>query len=169
MQDDDTALLATLLQHEEQLQFTAFGNDMALELGMRLVQAARDLGKAVAVDIRRNGQQLFQHAMDGTTPDNAHWVQRKNAVVQRYGHSSFYIGTYHRSHGTTFEAHTGLDPLQYAAHGGAFPLILKGTGVVGTVTVSGLPQAEDHELVTSVLRAYLADKHQADKHQADKR
>jgi uncharacterized protein (UPF0303 family) len=156
MQDDETALLATLLQHEEQLQFTAFGNDTALELGTRLVQAARQLGKAVAVDIRRNGQQLFQHAMEGTAPDNAQWVRRKNAVVQRYGHSSFYIGTYYRSRGTTFEAHTGLDPMHYAAHGGAFPLILRGTGVVGTITVSGLPQAEDHELVTSVLRDFLA-------------
>lgn len=158
MHNDDASLPATLLQHEEQLQFTAFDNDAALELGRRLIQAARDLGKAVAVDIRRNGQQLFQHAMQGTTPDNAEWIRRKNAVVERYGHSSFYVGAHYRSRGTTFEAHTGLDPAQYAAHGGAFPLILKGTGVIGTVTVSGLPQAQDHELVTSVLRAFLAEK-----------
>jgi uncharacterized protein (UPF0303 family) len=158
MHDDETALLATLLQHEEELQFSAFDNDAALELGMRLVRAARERGQAVSVDIRRNGEQLFQHAMPGTTPDNADWIRRKNAVVQRYGHSSFYVGTWHRSRGTSFEAQTGLDPMHYAAHGGAFPLILKGTGVVGTITVSGLPQAEDHELVVAVLRAFLADK-----------
>lgn len=158
MPDDYAALSDTLLQHEHELQFDTFSNDDALALGTRLVGAVRKRGKAVVVDIRRNGEQLFQHAMQGTAPDNAEWVRRKNAVVQRCGHSSYYIGNEYRSRGTTFEAHTGLDPTNYAAHGGGFPLILKGTGVVGTVTISGLPQAEDHEVVTSVLRSYLADK-----------
>jgi uncharacterized protein (UPF0303 family) len=157
MHEDHSALLAQLLQQEEELQFASFGNDHALDVGLRLVDRVREMGKAVAVDVSRNGQQLFQHAMKGSTPDNAEWIRRKNNVVQRYAHSSFYVGTYYRSRGTSFEEHTGLDPLQYAAHGGAFPMILKGTGVVGTITISGLPQADDHEVVTSVLRAYLAE------------
>ena len=32
---------------------------------------------------------------------------------------------------------------------------MKGVGVVGTVTVSGLPQQEDHALVVRVLAEYL--------------
>lgn len=148
--------LKALVREEEQLQFSAFSNADALALGLKLVERARELGKAVTVDIARNGQQLFHHAMAGTTPDNANWVRRKNNVVQRYGRSSWHVGTQYRSKGKTFEADSGADPLDFAAHGGAFPLSLRGTGVIGTVTVSGLPQQEDHALVTAVLREYLA-------------
>ena len=157
MDTDYAGMLAALAREEEELQFTAFSNGDALALGLRLVERARESGKAVTVDITRNGHQLFHHAMAGTTPDNANWVRRKNNVVQRYGRSSWHVGTQYRGKGKTFEADSGADPADFAAHGGAFPLALRGTGVIGTVTVSGLPQAEDHALVTSVLRAYLAD------------
>ena len=48
-------------------------------------------------------------------------------------------------------------PLEYSAHGGSFPLIIRGTGVIGTITVSGLPQEEDHALVVESIRAWLKD------------
>ena len=152
---DETTLLATLQQQEKELQFSEFTRDMALTLGMGLVQAAKDAGVAVMVDIRLGDLQLFGHAMAGTTPDNADWVRRKNNVVRRYAHSSFYMGTLYRSRGTTFEAHTGLDPREYAAAGGAFPLLIKGVGMVGTITVSGLPQEQDHAMVVAQIRAML--------------
>lgn len=158
MQVDYSDTLAALVREEEELQFTAFSNGDALALGLKLVERAHELGKAITVDITRHGHQLFHHAMAGTTPDNGHWVRRKNNVVQRYGRSSWHVGTQYRSKGKTFEADSGVDPAEFAAHGGAFPLALRGTGVIGTVTVSGLPQQEDHALVTSVLRAYLASR-----------
>ncbi|MBA5635782.1 heme-degrading domain-containing protein [Duganella sp. LX20W] len=155
MQTDYGSMLAALVREEEELQFTAFSNGDALALGLKLVERAQALGKAITVDITRNGHQLFHHAMAGTSPDNGHWVRRKNNVVQRYGRSSWHVGTQYRSKGKSFETDSGVNPADFAAHGGAFPLALRGTGVIGTVTVSGLPQQEDHALVTSVLRAYL--------------
>jgi uncharacterized protein (UPF0303 family) len=41
---------------------------------------------------------------------------------------------------------------------GAFPVLVRGVGMLGTVTVSGLPQADDHRLVVDVLRAFLAER-----------
>ena len=49
-----------------------------------------------------------------------------------------------------------LDPSDYAAHGGAFPILVRGTGCVGSVAVSGLPQLQDHQLVVNTLEGFLA-------------
>jgi uncharacterized protein (UPF0303 family) len=148
-------LLKELRQQEEDIQFASFGNDMALAVGLALVEEARNKGKAVTIDITRGGQQLFHFAMAGTSIDNGEWVKRKNRVVQRFGHSSFYMGTSLKNAGQTIEEKYLLPESEYAAHGGAFPIIIKGVGVVGTITVSGLPQQEDHELVVSTLKQFL--------------
>jgi uncharacterized protein (UPF0303 family) len=148
--------LAELLAQEEELQFTTFTNATAWELGCALVDAAQRDRLAVTVDIRRSDHQLFHAALPGTAPDNDVWIERKNRVVRRFGHSSFYVGSRHRIDGTDFAARELVDPREYAAHGGAFPVIVRDVGVVGTVAVSGLPQADDHRLVVEVLRAFLA-------------
>jgi uncharacterized protein (UPF0303 family) len=148
--------LAVLLAQEEELQFTTFTNTTAWELGCALVDAAQRDRLGVTIDIRRGDQQLFHAALPGTTPNNDKWIERKNRVVRRFGHSSFFMGTLYRLEGTTLAERQLVDPTRYAAHGGAFPVIVRGVGPVGTVTVSGLPQADDHRLVVDVLRAFLA-------------
>jgi uncharacterized protein (UPF0303 family) len=153
--DEHEQLREKLEQHEQELQFTEFGNEAALSLGMALVEAARRERKAITIDICRNGQQLFHCAMAGTSADNDAWIRRKNNVVNHYGHSSYYVGTDFRARGKNFDIDSRLDPALYAAHGGAFPVIVRGVGVIGTVTVSGLPQGEDHEFVVREIRAFL--------------
>jgi uncharacterized protein (UPF0303 family) len=150
--------LAELLAQEEELQFSTFTNATAWELGSALVDAAQRDRLGVTIDIRRGDQQLFHAALAGTAANNDVWIERKNRVVRRFGHSSFYIGTKHRLAGTTLAEREAVDPLEYADHGGAFPVTVRGVGIVGTVTVSGLPQADDHRLVVDVLRAFLADR-----------
>jgi uncharacterized protein (UPF0303 family) len=77
--------------------------------------------------------------------------------VRRFGHSSFYVGQSLRLDGVTIAERFLLDEAEYAPHGGAFPVIVRDVGVVGTVTVSGLPQEDDHRLVVGALRAFLAE------------
>jgi uncharacterized protein (UPF0303 family) len=153
--NEDEQLLSTLLKQEEVLRLTEFTNDIAFELGLRLVEAARKEGKGITIDIRRNGQQLFHSALPGTSADNDAWIVRKNRVVDRFGHSSYYMGRYYASNDSTLEKSALLPESEYAAHGGAFPIIIKNVGVVGTITVSGLPQREDHEFVVRVLAGFL--------------
>ncbi|HEY7124087.1 MAG TPA: heme-degrading domain-containing protein [Ktedonobacterales bacterium] len=152
------SVLNELLRHEEELQFAHFTNENALELGLALLGEARARPKPVTIDISRNGQQLFHFAMQGTSADNDQWIRRKNNVVNRFGHSSLYLGTYLQQAGQTIEEKYLISSHEFAAHGGAFPLIIKGVGVVGTITVSGLPQKEDHELVVTTIRQFLAQK-----------
>jgi uncharacterized protein (UPF0303 family) len=146
-----------LLAQEECLVFGSFTHDDAWALGASLVELARERGLPVTIDIRRGDQQLFHHARPGTTPDNDAWIDRKSNVVRRFGHSSLLIGQRHRDRGTTFEEAAGLPRDTYAAHGGAFPITVTGAGVIGTVTVSGLPQVDDHALVVEALRRFLGD------------
>ena len=155
MANEYTELLKELLQQEEEIQFKSFDNNMAFVVGLALLDAARSKGKGVTIDIARNGQQLFHYAMPGTSRDNDVWVQRKNNVVNRFGHSSYYMGVSLKSKDQTIEEKYLISSSDFAAHGGAFPLIIQGVGVVGTITVSGLPQAEDHELVVTTLKKYL--------------
>ena len=154
--DDYQQLLTELAGQEERLQFSEFANETALQLGLKLVERAKAEGKAVTVDICRNGQQLFHFALAGTSADNDAWIRRKNNVVNRYGLSSYHVGTRFRAKGRPFDESSRLDPDEYAAHGGAFPITVRDVGVVGTVTVSGLPEVEDHEFVVRVLGEFLS-------------
>jgi uncharacterized protein (UPF0303 family) len=152
----DFPSLTALAAEEEELQLLRFGNDDAWTLGSALVARGQAEQLPVAVEVQRNGHQLFHAALTGATPDNDAWIARKAATVQRFGHSSLYVGQRSREAGTTFEAEFGLDPQRYVAHGGGFPLIVADVGPVGVVVVSGLPQVEDHRMVVAALRELAA-------------
>lgn len=147
--------LAELAAQEERLVFDVFDHDTAWQLGSRLREAAVAAGLPVVIAISRGGQRLFHTALPGTVPDNDSWVDRKTAVVLRFGHSSLYMGTSARADGTTFEDRYGLPLDEYAAHGGGFPVTVRGAGIVGAIVVSGLPQVEDHAFLVQHLAAFL--------------
>ncbi len=151
--------LDELAAQESTLVFDRFDEDTAWELGVALREAARSAGLPIAISIRRNGQRLFHAALPGASADNDGWLERKSAVVDRYGHSSLYVGEEFRAAGKTFEDSSRLEPSRFAAHGGAFPVIVRGVGCVGTIAVSGLPQREDHRLVVETLEAFLGRDH----------
>ncbi|WP_377271197.1 heme-degrading domain-containing protein [Peterkaempfera sp. SMS 1(5)a] len=157
MNPTDLAELIMQIEAEEQrLVLPRFDNDDAWRLGTTLTELARARRAPVTVDVRRNGQQLFHCALPGTSADNDAWIQRKSRVVDRFGHSSYLVGLRCLAKGSTFEEKMRLDPDVYAAHGGAFPIALPHVGVIGTVAVSGLPQADDHQLVVAGLERHLA-------------
>jgi uncharacterized protein (UPF0303 family) len=88
-------------------------------------------------------------------PDNAEWVRRKGNTVQRFHRSSYAIGLELRQKNSNLQDRYSLSLSDYAAHGGAFPLTVATAGVIGSLTVSGLPQREDHELVVEALCSHL--------------
>jgi len=150
-------LLKQLLGEEQELQFASFNEETAWKLGSRMVEQCTMDGLPVTIDITLGARQLFHASLRGASTDNDEWVKRKVRLVYRFGHSSFYIGQQLKSNGKTIEETYLLSESEYAPHGGCFPVIVKGTGMVGTITVSGLPQEEDHKLVVQSIRKYLAD------------
>jgi uncharacterized protein (UPF0303 family) len=147
--------LADLLQEEHDLQFSHFNEETAWKIGSWLYKTAAAENLSVTIDITLAGRRLFHAARSGTSPDNDAWIERKIRLVNRTGHSSFYEGRRLKELGTTIEMDMLLPEDEYAPHGGCFPIILKHTGPVGTITVSGLVQEEDHKLVVRALRKHL--------------
>ena len=149
-------ILKQLLQEEDELQFTRFNESTAWQLGTQMMEHAMRENLSVTIDITRGQQQLFHASMPGTAADNDEWIKRKVRLVNRFGHSSFYMGQLLKHKGKTIEQSYLISESEFAAHGGCFPIIVKGTGMVGTITVSGLPQEEDHKLVVESIRAFIA-------------
>jgi uncharacterized protein (UPF0303 family) len=145
-----------LLEQEARLALTSLDEGDAVDIGLLLLDRARARGLAVAIEVRRVGRVVFRAALPGTSADNDAWIAGKAAVVERFGHATWYLRQRYLAEGTTFEAATGLGRPAFAAYGGGYPLAVRGTGVVGVALVSGLPQEQDHALLVECLEAYLA-------------
>jgi uncharacterized protein (UPF0303 family) len=147
--------LERIAQQEKELVLPRLDAETAWQLGSLLRTTSAERGLPVVIDVRRFGQPLFYAAMDGTTPDNVEWVRRKSNVVARFHRSSYAVGLREKQKGQTIYESQGISLSDYATHGGSFPLTVSGAGVVGSVTVSGLPMRVDHELVIEALCALL--------------
>ncbi|MDO1584395.1 heme-degrading domain-containing protein [Rhizobium oryzicola] len=137
------------------LQFEGFDLDAAWSVGRHLRDLASERGQTLSIDIQINGQQAFFAALPNARPDFEYWIRRKRNLVLRFLRPSYLIGLELSLQGTTLEEKWGLPTADYAAHGGGFPIVVKGVGCIGAVTVSGLPQRLDHNLVVEALAIQL--------------
>ena len=147
--------LEKIAEQERELQFSFFDHEAAWRLGKRLHDLAVERGHSVVIDVRRFGQQLFFTALAGRTPDNADWVRRKSNTVARFLRSSYAVGIGLEQKQTDITQKYALAAADYVTHGGSFPITVTGAGVIGVVTVSGLQQRADHELVVEAICAEL--------------
>jgi uncharacterized protein (UPF0303 family) len=153
--------IAQIARQEEALRFSRFNEEDAWTLGslMRSEAVARKL--PFVIDIRIAGRPLFYTALPGTSPENPDWVRRKVNTVMRFHKSSYRVGREYELQRKPFDTSRGIDPMDHAPAGGGFPIHIIGTGVVGSVTVSGVPQREDHGFVVDVLCSFLKADHAA--------
>jgi uncharacterized protein (UPF0303 family) len=147
--------LEKIAAQERELRLPRLDAEVAWDLGSKIRAMALERGLTLVIDVRRFGQPLFYAALDGTTPDSPEWVRRKGNVVARFHRSSYAVGMTQKQKATTLLERYGLPVADYAADGGSFPLAVEGAGIVGSVTVSGLTQRDDHNLVVEALCATL--------------
>ena len=147
--------LAKIAIQEERLQFQDFDADTAWKLGNRLKANAETRGVAVTIEIRVGKETIFFFAMQGAKPENADWARRKRNVVDLLWRSSYAVGLALQDEQSSLEAKMGLPLRDYTAHGGSFPIRVVGVGTIGTVTVSGLPQRDDHAMLVEELAGML--------------
>lgn len=147
--------LANIAEQELILQFAAFCSDTAWAVGSHLRSAAVRRNSAMTFAIEVAGRTLFYAATGFAPADQMEWIRRKRNVVMRFGRSTYAVGLELQQQGKTLEQKYGVPTAEYATHGGGFPIFLRGTGCVGSVIASGLPQREDHAMVVDALAAVL--------------
>jgi uncharacterized protein (UPF0303 family) len=152
--DDPRTLLTQVESEEAELTLPRFDVTDAWALGSHMREAAAAAGLPIVIGITLGEARVFHTALPGSSADNDGWLDRKTRVARRYGRSSFGVGLSFRAAGKDFDTDARLDPTLFAAHGGVFPITIEGVGVVGTVGVSGLTQADDHAFVVEHLRAW---------------
>lgn len=146
--------IAELETQQARLVLDRFDESTALDLGAALVALARKDALPVVVDIRTPDRTLFHAAMPGSAPLNDRWARRKSNVALMFQAASMLVTLRLRAKGGTLDR-DGLDPADFVASGGSVPIRVKGVGVVAAVTVSGLPETEDHALVVRALDAFV--------------
>ncbi len=150
--DDD---IAAIERQERALRLAHFNEDDAWRLGGLLRAEAARRALPVAIEIRGAGRVLFLATLPGSSPDNADWLRRKANLCLRLNMASYRYGRHLERSGAALGTARGLDPADYAAHGGAFPVHVAGTGVVAALTVSGLAEREDHRIAVWGLCRHL--------------
>jgi uncharacterized protein (UPF0303 family) len=151
---DSAGDLARIAEQERILRFETFDESVAWRLGSQLRGAAEATNAPVVIDIRSHQRLLFCSALEGSAPDNWDWVRRKSNLAHRFHRASYAIGLELAAKSATL-ADRGLDAKDFAAHGGSFPIRVENAGFLGSITISGLPQREDHNLVVAALCEFL--------------
>lgn len=165
--DRHDARLQALLEQERLLRYPAgFGAAEAFALGEAIAELAPQYDRGAVVRIVRECDDLvlFQWAMDDKAPRNVLFAEGKRRAAQLCGHASLWTVAENELCGAWAEpfdmaamqavasGKAGISSVPPCYSGGAFPLC---AGIesewVATVTVSGLHDGCDHELVVRAL------------------
>ena len=148
--------LAAIAEQERLLRFQTFSAETAWQIGSALRSAALLRNAAMTFQVEIAGRLLF-HTVTGEAPAaQADWIRRKRNSVLRFSRCTYALGLELAHSGKTLEArHEGLALIDYAMHGGGFPIVLAEAGCIGAIVASGLSQRIDHNLVVDALCTVL--------------
>ena len=149
MQDD----IAIVRRQESELILPAFNETIAFEIGSAVRSRALNEGLSLVVDIRTWDRQMFFSATSGTSADNAEWVRRKINSVRRFQRASYRLVLERGEE--PFSLQSGANPADFVIAGGGFPISVAGAGIIGALTISGLPGRKDHGVAVDALCDHL--------------
>jgi uncharacterized protein (UPF0303 family) len=141
-----------LVKHFE---VSSFDNNLALEMGLKIIEIAKKEDKLIAVSIDRLNHNIFKFVSEGLPADKHDWLRRKANVVARFEESSLSVKNDLANGNMTLEETFGLSEKDYVAKGGSIPIKVVNAGMVAIVTVSGLSDIEDHDLIVEALIPYV--------------
>ena len=153
--------IVRIARQEAAIVFDRFDEEQAFLLGVSLRELAVREKLPIVIDIRTWDRALFFAALPGSTEANVDWVRRKVNTVRRMGKSSYRVALEQDTADGLFPPRHGLEAKDFVLAGGGFPIRLARAGIIGCVTISGLPQRQDHAIVVEALCAHLGLDHMA--------
>lgn len=148
---DVSRLLEVIKAQEELLCFERFSNSDALAVGTMIAESVKNSARPVAIRIYLEDIVVFQYTMKGKEEWHYGWTEKKYRMVMATGHSSMYAMLQNKYLGRWKEFEN--DETKAFACGG-FPIKLKDGSIIGAVSISGLVDPKDHEVVVSALSKY---------------
>ncbi len=115
-----------------------FSNAIALEMGMKVIELAKQRQQNIAVQVDRLNQPVFLHVCDGVSVDKHNWLRRKANTAKHFEDSSLYVKQDLQNRGKTLADPYNLDSKDYIAMGGAIPIFTKTTLIVIVVVIHAL-------------------------------
>lgn len=157
----EQSLLEQCMEEEKRYQFTAFSHKDALDIGLELLQVSQEREEVVGIEIRINQVSVFKYLPDGTGKFHEMWLQRKGNIVDVMEMSTLRAYAQMEANQEELMKDWLLDPRDYAACGGGFPIRLRGGSVVGSICVSGLPHLKDHAILISGISRFLENQNKS--------
>ena len=136
----------------KKIELDSFSNSMALDMGLRIIELAKTREQQVAVEISRLNHTVFLYIDDNLTIDKHNWLRRKANVAKQFEESSLSVKNDLQNGNMTLEKTFGLDEKDFLAKGGSIPIFVKSAGMIAIITVSGLHDEKDHDIIIEALK-----------------
>ncbi len=143
---------STVKEIIQKIELESFSNKVAMDMGVRIIELAKSRNQAIAVEISRLNHTVFLYVDDELPADKHNWLRRKANVAKHFEESSLAVKTTLQNRQMSLEKPFGLEEKDYIAKGGSIPVFVKNAGMVATITVSGLRDFEDHDIIIEALK-----------------
>lgn len=150
-----TSIMAQAVETRDimkRIELDSFSNRLALDMGMRIVELAKSRNLKVAVEICRLNHTIFLYVDDELPADKHNWLRRKANVAKHFEESSLRVKHDLIEGAMTLEKTFALAERDFLARGGSIPVFVKSAGMVATITVSGLRDEDDHQIIVDALQ-----------------
>lgn len=133
------------------IELEQFSNRLALQMGQAVVELAKSREQHIGIEISRLNHTVFLYIDDSLPEDKHNWLRRKANVAKRFEESSLAVKNDLEADNMSLDKTFGLIEQDFLAKGGSIPIFVRGAGMVATITVSGLHDVEDHQIIIDAL------------------
>ena len=140
------------LQILKKIELDSFSNRVGLEIGLAIFNLAKERKQNIAVKIERLNHVIFLYVDENLPADKHNWLKRKANVAKHFQESSLCVKNDLANGNMSLEKTFALDTKKYLAKGGSIPIFVKNSGMIAIVTVSGLRDDEDHNIIIEALQ-----------------